>query len=143
MRYPLMLLITATLFAASAIEAQQTTQPTTQPAPQAQTTAPATATPPAPGCSAPGPKAPAKPPSGFHFKIPTKVQQVIDANRAKVEDKTGVHVPTTDELKKQITQPPCLPGPAPAPAAPAKPPAAPAAPPATPTGTPLPVNAKP
>ena len=139
MRYPLMLLITATLFAASAIEAQQTTQPTTQPAPQAQTTAPAST----PGCSTPDPNTPAKPPSGFHFKIPTKVQQVIDANRAKIEDKTGVHVPTTDELKKQITQPPCPPGPAPAPAAPAKPPAAPAAPPATPTGTPLPVNAKP
>src|SRR5665213_3848965 len=116
MRYPLMLLITATLFAATAIEAQQTTQLTTQPTPQAQTTAPTTAAPPASGattttqttgCSTPAFATPAKPPSGFHFKIPTKVQQMIDANRAKIENKTGVHVPTTDELKKQITQPPC------------------------------------
>ncbi len=68
---------------------------------------------------------------------------MIDANRAKIENKTGVHVPTTDELKKQITQPPCPPGPAPAPATPTKPPAAPAVPPATPTATPIPVNAKP
>jgi hypothetical protein len=64
---------------------------------------------------------PATLPNRFHFKIPPALQRQIDKQRQQIENKTGITLPTTDEVIQDIRQPkPCVP----TPVAPALPPSA-------------------
>ena len=70
-----------------------------------------------------------KPPKGFHFGIPPKLQQAIDKQRQQIQNKTGQTVPSTDEVKKDLQPKPC---PAPGKAQPDNPQKAPPAKPVSP-----------
>jgi hypothetical protein len=103
------LLIPAALVAALAIQAQPGPQPQqSQPTAKPETGCDAT---PAP------PKAPGK---GFHFKLPKKVQEALDKQRARIERDTGISVPdiSPEEIARQAAAKPCPPA---TPAAPAQP----------------------
>lgn len=93
------MLLTAGLVAAMTLQAQQNPQPqTVQPAPQAQAALPAK-----PDCTLTQPKPPTDGQKHFHFHMPAAVQQTLDKQRAQIENKTGITVPTVspDDLVKK------------------------------------------
>jgi hypothetical protein len=72
-----------------------------------------------------------QPPKGMKFDLPKGLKQALDRQRQQIQNKTGLTIPSSDDLKQQaqqaMSQPCAQPKPAAPPApAPAQPPAQPA-----------------
>jgi hypothetical protein len=123
MKTPITLLALSALLAGFSQAQQPQPQPAT-PQPQA-----------APCATTPTPQ----PPKGWNFKLPQGLQQAIDKQRQQIQNKTGLTIPSTQDLTNQAKQAvsPCgkapalapapIPAPTPAPQTPAKTTAPPAA----------------
>jgi hypothetical protein len=82
------------------------------------------------------PSQPPQPPKGMKFDLPKGLKQALDKQRQQIQNKTGLTIPSSDDIKQQVQQAaasaPCLQPPAPKPLTPS--PAPPPAPvPAKPT----------
>jgi hypothetical protein len=103
MKTPITLLALVALLAGLS----QAQQPQPQPAPTQPQAAPCVTTP------------TPQPPKGWHLNIPKGLQQAIDKQRQQIQNKTGLTIPSTQDLTNQAKQAvsPCGKAPAPAPAA--------------------------
>lgn len=100
MKTPITLLALVALLAGLS----QAQQPQPQPAPTQPQAAPCVTTP------------PPQPPKGWHFNLPQGLQQAIDKQRQQIQNKTGLTIPSTQDLANQAKQAasPCSKAPTPA-----------------------------